>query len=169
MSERSLEYALAKAVSRRDLEVVKGTDGGALYCLTSYAEAYPAFIDSVRQMPLRTLERQNATFDSKAVRRWIHADGLRGAHDYRPGHKCIPCGNRKCLFLDLQNPTKEEFMRVMCQLRDLARPVAQTTTKGSRTALKVTRKAPKGMVPPAPGARSFRAKLSSKKHPTQPT
>ncbi len=93
MSERAVEYALAKAVSRGHLRIVKSADGGALYGLASYVEANAALVNSVQRAPLRTLQRQNVDFDSKAVRRWIRSDGLNGAHDLRPRHKCIPCGN----------------------------------------------------------------------------
>jgi hypothetical protein len=93
VSQRAVETALAKAVRLGHLAVVKGTDDGAVYGLAAYASANPVIVRSIQQTPLRMLQRQGPEFDSKAVRRWIHADGLRGMHDYRPGHKCVPCGN----------------------------------------------------------------------------
>jgi hypothetical protein len=93
ISERALRYALAKAVRLGHLTVVKGTDRGAVYGLASYAEANSGLVNRIRREPLRMLQRQDPSVESKAVRRWIRADGLRGMHDLRPGHKCIPCGN----------------------------------------------------------------------------
>jgi hypothetical protein len=94
VSQRTVESSLAKSVNLGQLRVVKSDiDGGAVYSLTSYAESHPALVKSLQQTPLRTLQRQNAEFDSKAVRRWIRSDGLKGAHDLRPEHKCVPCGN----------------------------------------------------------------------------
>jgi hypothetical protein len=93
VSQRSVETALHRAVGLGQLTVVKGTDDGAVYGLASYAKANPGVVASIRRTPLRMLQRQDTGVESKAVRRWIHSDGLRGMHDYRQGHKCIPCGN----------------------------------------------------------------------------
>jgi hypothetical protein len=93
VSQRSVETALARAVGLGQLTVVKGTDDGAVYGLASYAKANPGVVASIRQTHLRMLQRQDAGFESKAVRRWIHSGGLRGVHGHRQGHKCIPCGN----------------------------------------------------------------------------
>jgi hypothetical protein len=94
VSRRSVETALAKAVRLGHLRVAKGTDDGAAYGLASYASANPSVVRLIERTPLRMLQRQIPGVESKAMRRWIHADGLKGMHDYRPGHKCIPCGNR---------------------------------------------------------------------------
>lgn len=111
MGRRTLEYALAKAVRAGHLRVVKGTDDGALYVLASYADANPKAVEWARRHPIRMLQRQGPDFNSKAVRRWIHADGLKGTHDLRAGHKCIPCGNvphRNPEFPDIAERRKRE-------------------------------------------------------------
>src|SRR5208282_3134586 len=75
VSQRSVETALARALRRGHLSVVKGTDDGAVYGLASYASANPAVVRMIERTPLRMLQRQVLGVESKAVRRWIHADG----------------------------------------------------------------------------------------------
>jgi hypothetical protein len=93
VTQRTVESSLTKAVPQGDLRVVKSEDDGALYVLASYADAHPAQVEAVRNIPFRMLQRQDPNVESKAVRRWRRADGLKGMHDLRPGHKCLPCGN----------------------------------------------------------------------------
>lgn len=113
ISERGFEYALARAVDQRHLRIVKSRDGGALYCLASYGDANPAVLESLRTAPLRSLQWKDERLQARAVRRYLDAGARKGGHDYRPGHKCVTCGYRTCLFLSLQNPTKEQFLAVV--------------------------------------------------------
>jgi len=92
LSERAFEYALAKAVRRGDLKIVKSSDGGALYGLASYIDANPTLVNSLQRAPLRSLQWQGKERHARAVRRWQDLAARSGTHDLRPGHKCIACG-----------------------------------------------------------------------------
>lgn len=92
VSERSLEYALAKAVGQGDLKVVRSHDRGALYSLASHYDASAMIVKSLERAPLRSLQWQDPIANARAVRRWQDRIARKGGHDLRPGHKCIACG-----------------------------------------------------------------------------
>jgi hypothetical protein len=98
---RTFEHALAKAVDQGDLFVVKSFDGGALYCLGSYARASPVFptlAASIKEAPFRSLQSSDEVRQDRALRRMRLSDARSGAHDYRYDPKmgrwynCIACG-----------------------------------------------------------------------------
>ena len=110
---RTMDRALARAVSQRDLARITSRDGGTLYALRSYADSNPVLMESLRNAPLRSLQWKDERLQARAMRRYLDSGAREGGHDYRPGHKCITCGYRPCLFLTLQNPTKKDFLAVL--------------------------------------------------------
>ncbi len=89
---RTMDYGLAQAVRQGKLARITGSDGGAFYCLASFAEAHPELVASIRREPLRSMNLSDKARADRAVRRWLDYSARHGAHDLRAGHKCIACG-----------------------------------------------------------------------------
>lgn len=89
-----MDYALAQAVRQGELAKITSYDGGALYCLGSYARANPEIIRHLTNEPWRSMNSTDKARANRVVQRWQGRSARRGAHDLRPGHKCIECGYR---------------------------------------------------------------------------
>ncbi len=91
---RTMDYALAQAIRRRDLARITSYDGGALYCLRAFADDSPGLVAMIRQEPHRSMNSKDKARRERAIQRMQSDSARRGAHDLRPGHKCVPCGYR---------------------------------------------------------------------------
>lgn len=89
---RTMDYGLAQAVRQRKLTRITGSDGGALYCLASFVATHPGLVATIHREPLRSLNLSEKARADRAVRKWLDYSARHGAHDLRPGHKCIACG-----------------------------------------------------------------------------
>ena len=89
---RTADRALARAVRWGEVAKITGYDGGALYCLGSYARANPDLVKSLEKEPWRSLNSKDKTRAARVLRRWQGRMAQAGAHDLRPKHNCIACG-----------------------------------------------------------------------------
>ena len=74
---RTMDEALAKVVRNGELRRVESHDGGALFCLESYALSHPEAVELARREPMRSLNAENPARAKAILKKW------QGAHTVR--------------------------------------------------------------------------------------